>query len=47
MRKKIRSYSDPYSVRMRENKDKNKSKDGHFLRGAYHMTQPTDEIHPK
>ena len=29
---RIRSYSGPHSVRMRENKDQNNSKHGHFLR---------------
>ena len=29
---RIRSYSGPYSVRMRENTDQNNSKYGHFLR---------------
>ena len=29
---RIRSYSGPYSVRMRENKDQNDSEYGHFSR---------------
>ena len=36
----IRSYSSPYSVRMRENADQNNSKNGHFLRSVcYGSTQ--------
>ena len=31
---RIRSYSDPYSVRMRENTDHNNSEYGHFLRSV-------------
>ena len=31
---RIRSYSGPYSVRMRENADQNNSKYGHFLRSG-------------
>ena len=32
---RIRSYSGPYSVRMRENTDRNNSKYGHFLRSVH------------
>ena len=36
----IRSYSSPYSVRMRENADQNNFKNGHFLRSVcYGSTQ--------
>ena len=31
---RIRSYTGPYSVRMRENTDQNKSEYGHFLRSV-------------
>ena len=34
---RIRSYSDPYSVRMRENTDQNSSEYGHFLRSNWFL----------
>ena len=34
---RIRSYSGPYSVKMRENTDQNNSKYGHFSRSDYYI----------
>ena len=43
-RVRIRSYSVPYSVRMRENTDQNNSEYGHFSRSARHVFYEVFEL---